>query len=224
MAPPGRAPRARREAPWGQSGGGESQTPLTDALPKVQVPGVRGPHCMCPSSMLRGALPTSRGAFPSPRRASPTPRGAWIAPRGASSTSLHHPCPEVHCLLPGVHPPCPGLHHLPPCRAGGFAAPLPLLFPQLSALSQVPGLLPGSLLLSWSFLESTWNTPGFPLVLSRPRYARGSVRPCAPRVLGSLPTPTSAAATTVAQRHQPAHREKRGKRAPKTALHPSAAP
>lgn len=160
--------------------------------------------------MLRSALPTSRGAFPSPRGASPTPRGALIYPRGASSTSLHHPCPGVHCLLPGVHPPCPGFHHPPPCRAGGFGAPLPLLFPQFSALSQAPGLLPGSLLPSWSSLESTWSSRGFPLVLPRPRRARSSVGPCAPRVLGPLPTPTSAAAATVAHRHQPAHSEKGG--------------
>lgn len=160
--------------------------------------------------MLRSALPTSRGAFPSPRGASPTPRGALIYPRGASSTSLHHPCPGVHCLLPGVHPPCPGFHHPPPCRAGGFGAPLPLLFPQFSALLQAPGLLPASLLPPWSSLESTWSSRGFPLVLPRPRRARSSVGPCAPRVLGPLPTPTSAAAATVAHRHHPAHSEKEG--------------
>lgn len=214
IAPAGRAPRSRRGAPWGESRGGESQGPLTDALPKSQVPGVHRPHqgvhCMCPPSMLRGALLTSREAFSSPRRTSPIPRGAQIAPRGASSTSLHHPLPGVHCLLPGVHPPCPRSHRPAPCRAGGFGVPLPLLLPQLSALLQAPGLLPSSLLSSCSSLENTRSTRGFPLVLPRPRCAQGSMRPCAPRVLGSLPTPTSAAATTVAQRHQPAHSEKRG--------------
>lgn len=222
MAPPGRAPRSRRGAPWGESGGGESRAPLPDALPEPQVPGVHRPHqgmhCMCPSSVLRGALPTSRGAFPSPRRASPTPRGALIAPRGASSTSLHHPCPGAHCLLPGVHPPCPGFHHPPPCRAGGSRAPLPLLFPQLS---QAPGLLPGSLLSSWSTLESKWSTRGFPLVL--PRRARRSVRPCAPVSLGPC-QPQQAQPPQRSHRGTSPPTAKRGGKAPKPALHPSAAP
>lgn len=212
MAPAGRVPRG---APWGHSAGGQSRAPRTDALPKAQVPGL---HCVCPSPTLRGALPHPGGAFPSSRRAAPAPRAALIAPRGASSTPLHPPCPGGHCLLPGVHPPCPGSHHLPPRRAGGFGAPLPLLFPHLSALSQAPGLLPGPLLLSWSFLESPWSTRGFPLVPPQPRCARGRERPCAPRSLGPC-QPQQAQPPQRSRRGTSPPTEKRGGRAPKPTPH-----
>lgn len=210
MAPAGRVPRARRGAPWGQSGGGKSQAPLTDAPPMTQVPGVHRPHqgvhCMCPPSMLRGALPTSRGAFPSPRRASPSmdcSQGCLIyilassMPRLPSPTTL--PGWWIRCSTPSAVPSA-----LSPLASSGAAPRLPALIVELLG----------------NYVEYTGvSTRASPAaVCSGQREAL------------CTPCPWVPANPNKRSRHNglaeaPARPQRKGgKRAPKTALHPSAAP
>lgn len=183
---------------------------------------------LCPSRRCRGASPTSRVALPVPTvhaqgctahiqggifftqayithsqgstdcsqgcliyiLASPTPRGASPAPRRAS------PMPKVpspttlagwwiRCSAPSAAPSAPS-----PLASSGAAPKLPALILQLLGKhTEYTGL-------------STRASPA--------AVCSGQHEALCTRVLGSLPTPTSAAATTVAQRHQPAHSEKRG--------------
>lgn len=72
MAPAGRAPRAPRGAPWGESGGGESRAPLTDALP---------------SRRCRGCIARIKGGIECARRA---------------CSGVHRPHTGGHFLHPGV--------------------------------------------------------------------------------------------------------------------------
>lgn len=116
------------------------------------------------------------------------PRGALPAPGGASPMP-RTPSPTT---LPGWWIPCSALSALP-------SALSPLA--SSGAVPRLPALI-------LEFLGKDVEYTGVSTRASPPRCARGSVRPCAPRALGSLPTPTSAAATTVAQRHQPAYNEK----------------